>query len=89
MPAVKVAITRQENLCVDCHHIEESSEGEPTPIPKDHFIDYRNAPTAVRETVSGARHNCTTCHVRRTGNQPLVGNLFKVPAKSAGGSDSP
>jgi len=69
-------ITRDDNLCMDCHMIEEAGEGEPTPIPKSHYTDLRRAPGVVGETVAGARYNCVACHVAPTGAKPLVGNTF-------------
>jgi cytochrome c-type protein NapB len=41
-------ITREENLCLECHGIEgEKEEGLPTPIPASHYTDLRNAPSEV------------------------------------------
>ena len=65
-------ITRVENLCIDCHQLEEASEGDPTPIPASHFIDFRNAPDEIGSDVAGARYNCTACHAVVTEAQPLV-----------------
>jgi len=70
-------ITRADNACVDCHWLEEKEEGLPTPIPGSHFIDYRNAPGTVRETIAGARWVCVSCHVPQTDNPLLVGNGLK------------
>lgn len=67
-------ITRTDNLCLDCHSVEEKSEGEPTPIPASHKTDLRGAPSEVREEVVGARHFCATCHVPRTDARPLAGS---------------
>ncbi len=69
-----VPITRDENLCLDCHMLEEKSAGEPTPIPESHYVDLRHAPDEVRDTPAGARYNCTMCHVSQTGAAPLVAN---------------
>lgn len=69
-------ITREDNYCIDCHLVVEWSEGDPTPIPKSHFVDWRNAPAVTREIPAGARHNCTICHVLQTGAPPLVKNRF-------------
>lgn len=65
-------ITRDENLCVDCHFVDpEDADGMPA-IPRDHLIDWRNAPGEVRDEVAGARWVCTSCHVAPTGAEPLV-----------------
>lgn len=69
-------ITRQENLCIDCHLVDEAGEGEPTPVPASHRTDLRNAPGKVGGKVVGARYNCVTCHVPATGAKLLVGNGF-------------
>jgi cytochrome c-type protein NapB len=69
-------IVRDENMCLDCHLIEEKIEGEPTPIPESHFRDLRNAPGVVRDEIAGARFVCTTCHVPLTDAEPPVGNGF-------------
>ncbi len=67
-------LTRESNACIDCHAVDEKVEGEPTPIPKSHYVDLRNAPDKVGETVSGARYNCVQCHVAPTAAKPLVDN---------------
>ena len=70
-------ITRDENLCLECHMIPgEKEEGSPTPIPASHYTDLRNAPSVVRDDVVGARYNCTVCHVPQTGATPLVTSDF-------------
>lgn len=76
-------ITRRDNLCIDCHLVEEAGEGEPTPIPRSHKIDFRNAPGKVGEGVTGARYNCVACHVPRTAAQSLVDSLFGPGAPTA------
>jgi cytochrome c-type protein NapB len=75
-------VTREDNLCVDCHGIAEAGEGDPTPIPADHYTDLRRAPDEVGETVVGARWVCVSCHVAPSGADALVGNRFleKAPA---------
>jgi len=70
-------ITRDENLCLECHRIEgEKEEGLPTPIPASHYTDLRNAPSVVRDEVAGARYNCMACHVPQTEATPLVASCF-------------
>jgi cytochrome c-type protein NapB len=69
-------ITRDDNLCMTCHRVEEKIEGEPTPIPASHFTDYRNAPDKVGEEIAGARYNCLACHAPRTDAVPLVASEF-------------
>ena len=67
-------ITRDQNVCTDCHLIDEKAEGGPTPIPESHFVDLRDAPGEVRDEIVGSRWVCTACHVAQTDNPPLVGN---------------
>ncbi|MEE9219050.1 MAG: nitrate reductase cytochrome c-type subunit [Acidobacteriota bacterium] len=69
-------ISRDQNACIDCHQVELKEEGEPTPIPRSHFVDLRNAPAQVRETPAGARYNCVSCHVPQTNAGPLVAIQF-------------
>jgi cytochrome c-type protein NapB len=69
-------ITLDDNACVDCHLVEVKEEGEPTPIPESHFVDFRNNPGSVGEPLVGARYNCVSCHVSPGGNAPLVENTF-------------
>ncbi len=72
-------ITREDNLCVDCHGIAEAEEGDPTPIPASHYTDLRRAPGRVGESVAGARWVCVSCHVAPSGAEPLVVNVFAPP----------
>ncbi len=76
-------ITREDNLCVDCHVIAEAEEGDPTPLPASHYTDLRRAPGEVGETVAGARWVCVSCHVPPTGAEPLVGSRFAQPGEPA------
>jgi cytochrome c-type protein NapB len=69
-------ITRDDNLCLTCHWVEEKIEGEPTPIPASHFTDYRNAPDEVGDELAGARYNCLACHAPQTDAAPLVASEF-------------
>jgi len=70
-------ITRDENLCLDCHLVEEKLPGAPTPVPASHFIDLRNAPGEQGEEVVGARWTCVSCHVVPAAVVPLVNNRFQ------------
>ena len=70
-------ITRNDNQCIDCHEVPEKEPGEPTPIPKSHFTDLRNAPAKVGEMVVGARYICVSCHLSQTSADTLVGNDFR------------
>lgn len=69
-------ITRDDNMCLDCHMVEEKVEGEATPVPASHYVDLRNAPEETRDEPAGARYICTACHVAQTDATPLVANTF-------------
>jgi cytochrome c-type protein NapB len=69
-------ITLDENQCVDCHAVEEKEPGEPTPIPRSHYVDMRHAPEDVQDEVAGARYNCVSCHISPGENPLLVDNAF-------------
>jgi len=69
-------ITRDDNMCLVCHLIEEKIEGEATPVPATHFEDLRNAPGVQGDEVAGARWACLACHVAPTDASPLVRNDF-------------
>jgi nitrate reductase cytochrome c-type subunit len=77
-------ITREDNLCLDCHLLEEQEEGEPTPVPESHYVDLRNSPDEVGDTPVGARYNCVTCHVAPTNAALLVKNVFDGSDESEG-----
>ena len=74
-------ITREDNLCVDCHAITEAEEGDPTPLPASHYTDLRRTPGELGEVVVGARWVCVSCHVPPTGAEPLVGSRFAERAE--------
>jgi cytochrome c-type protein NapB len=76
MVADFLPITREENLCLECHMTEGSEEGGPVPIPESHYVDYRNAPDERRDSPAGSRYYCVSCHVALTDAPPLVGNRF-------------
>jgi cytochrome c-type protein NapB len=72
------AITRDQNVCVDCHLSDGPKKaGEATPIPASHFFDLRRDPDKRGSKVAGARLVCTACHVERSDAPPLVGNAFR------------
>jgi cytochrome c-type protein NapB len=70
-------ITRQQNACLDCHAVKDRNEGDPTPIPSSHYVDYRNAPSRVGGQVAGARYVCVSCHAVTTDAPSLVENRFR------------
>ncbi|MCR4375014.1 MAG: nitrate reductase cytochrome c-type subunit [Acidobacteria bacterium] len=73
-----IPITREENLCLLCHATGSTDPADPPQVPKSHLTDYRRAPDIVRESITGARWNCTACHVMQTDAPALVGNTHRA-----------
>ena len=75
------------NFCIGCHAIDEKEEGDPTPIPESHSVDYRNAPDRTQDEIVGARYYCLSCHVAQSEAEPLVDNgldpLEGVPSEGS------
>ena len=71
-----VPITSSENACLLCHQTGSTDPADPPQVPISHLTDFRRAPDVVRETVAGARWNCTACHVVQSDAPVLVGNRF-------------
>lgn len=69
-------ITSSENACVLCHQTGSTDPEDPPQVPASHLTDLRRAPDVVRETVAGARWNCTACHVTQSNAPALVENRF-------------
>jgi cytochrome c-type protein NapB len=72
-----VPITPKENACLACHGVAAKEKGGPTPVPRSHYVDLRNAPDKAGAKVSDTRYVCVSCHVESTGARPLVRNDFK------------
>lgn len=71
-------ITRDANRCIECHELPGPKvKGEPTPLPRSHYVDWRHDQGKKLEKHAGARWECTACHVTRSDAPPLVGNRFK------------
>ena len=74
-------ITTQSNFCIGCHNQPDEwdkkrEKGMPTPIPRSHYTDLRNAPGKVTDHLINSRYNCNQCHVPQTNATPLVKNTF-------------
>ena len=78
-----VPITRDSNLCKDCHVQPgllgmKITKGMPVPAPASHYVDVK-----AGEMYMG-RYNCTQCHAPQAKVDVLVKSTFKVPgAKKA------
>jgi cytochrome c-type protein NapB len=76
-----VPIRSSENACLLCHQTGSTDPADPPQVPRSHLVDLRAAPAVVRETVVGARWNCTACHVMQSDAPALVGNRFGSPGR--------
>ncbi len=79
-------ITAQNNMCIACHNQPgnwdaKREKGMPTPIPRSHYTDLRNAPDKVTDHLINSRYNCNQCHVPQADASPLVENTFDAKAK--------
>lgn len=70
-------ITPKQNLCIECHAVQDRKPGEPTPVPPSHYTDLRNAPDRAGSQVVGARYVCVSCHASATDAPALVENRFR------------
>lgn len=71
-----VPITRDFNLCKDCHVVpdmigQKITQGVPVPAPVSHYSDVKKG-----ELYMG-RWNCTQCHREQANVNALVVNTFK------------
>jgi nitrate reductase (cytochrome), electron transfer subunit len=71
-------ITREANMCLECHELPgPKKKGEPTPLPRSHYVDWRHEGGKVQAKPAGARWICTACHAPQTDAKPLVVSKFK------------
>lgn len=76
-----IPIKMGANQCLGCHNNpalwgQPLVQGIPTPIPKSHYTDLRNAPDKVTSQLIGSRYVCVQCHTPQANAQPLVANTF-------------
>jgi cytochrome c-type protein NapB len=73
-------ITPADNQCMECHGPDTYQKKNAPKLGDSHFRD--PATGTVQATVSGARYQCTLCHVPQVDAEPLVENAFQgVPFK--------
>jgi len=72
-----VPITRDQNMCIECHDVGSAGDTGAVPIPASHYVDLRRAPGEERDRVAGARYVCVSCQVPQTDAPPLVGSTFR------------
>jgi cytochrome c-type protein NapB len=73
-------VVLEDNQCLDCHdkpkYIDRPKNTDRTiknksPMSRNHYA------TEELEEVSGARYNCTQCHVPQSNAKPLVENIYR------------
>jgi len=60
-------ITKNNNMCLNCHMPQSAKALNVTPIPKTHFKN---------DKLAGSRFNCTLCHVPQANVDPVIQNKF-------------
>jgi len=70
-----VPITRESNLCRDCHAQPgligaRLEPGMPVPVPKSHYVNFK------RGQLHQGRHTCTQCHAPQADVKLLVDSMF-------------
>ena len=75
-----VPITADDNGCTDCHDQPNKigrtkhRTGKKIPMPKSHYGGFKG--NGDKQEISGARYNCTQCHVPQSNAKPLVENTY-------------
>ncbi len=62
-----IPITKNDNMCIECHLPEVAADMNATPVSDLHLKDGE---------LRGANYNCTMCHVAPTNAKLLVKNNF-------------
>jgi cytochrome c-type protein NapB len=78
-----VPITKNRNMCLNCHLPQNAKKLGVTPMPPDHFVDNFEGGKKVRR-VAGSRWFCTTCHVPQANIPLAVENKFESLKSQAG-----
>ena len=60
-------ITKNNNMCLNCHMPQSAKSLNITSIPKTHFVNNK---------LAGARFNCTLCHAPQANVDPVIQNKF-------------
>lgn len=75
-----VPITREANLCKDCHVQPDLlgiklEPGMPVPAPRSHYVNVK------RGQLYMGRYNCVQCHAPQANVELLVKSTFKQPGR--------
>lgn len=68
-------VSLSDNQCLECHGPDTYEKKNAPRLGDSHFRDQRTG--EVSQTMSGARYQCTLCHVPQADAQPLVENEFR------------
>jgi len=70
-----VPITKNNNMCLNCHMPQAAKSMGVTAIPESHFVDnFANGKKAPK--LAGSRFNCTLCHAPQAMVDPVIENKF-------------
>ncbi|QCT94361.1 nitrate reductase cytochrome c-type subunit; periplasmic nitrate reductase electron transfer subunit [Caminibacter mediatlanticus TB-2] len=71
-----VPITKNNNMCLNCHMPQNAKALGVIPMPRDHFVDnFENG--KVVHKVAGSRYFCTLCHTPQAKLDPVIENKFE------------
>jgi len=71
-----VPITKNNNMCLNCHMPQAAKSMGVTPIPASHFVDNFEGGKKTSK-LAGSRYNCTLCHAPQAQVDPVIENKFE------------
>jgi len=71
-----VPITKNSNMCLNCHMPSSAKSMGVTAIPDSHFEDNFNGGKKTSK-LAGSRYNCTLCHAPQAMVDPVIENKFE------------
>jgi cytochrome c-type protein NapB len=71
-----VPITRNSNMCLQCHRPQAAKSMHITAIPPSHFVDNFEGDKKSSK-LAGSRYNCTLCHAPQAKLDPVIENKFE------------
>ncbi|ACM93211.1 periplasmic nitrate reductase, diahem cytochrome C subunit [Nautilia profundicola AmH] len=71
-----VPITKNNNMCLNCHMPQAAKSLGVTPIPPSHFVDNFEGGKKSSK-LAGSRYNCTLCHAPQAMVDPVIENKFE------------
>ncbi len=70
-----VPITKNNNMCLNCHTPTNAKAMKVTAIPASHFEDNFKSGKHTSK-LAGSRYNCTLCHAPQAMVDPVIENKF-------------